>query len=692
VRHGWGYTVFTHHSHGLRQTLRLYAAPDAPVKVIALHLHNDEPRGRRLTATYFAEWVLGAQRDVQAPHLTPDYDGARGALLVRNPWAADVPAQVAFLASTHAPHGVTADRVEFLGRRGDLSRPEALRRVGLRGNVDPGGDLCAALQVHVDLPAGGGQDLAFVLGAGTDAAEAERLLDAYRDPGRLETVWNAARASWRTVLGAVTVQTPDPALDTLLNGWLLYQTLSCRVWGRSALYQSSGAYGFRDQLQDVLALLHAAPELARAQILLAAAHQFTQGDVLHWWHPPLSRGVRTRISDDLLWLPYVACGYVEATGDAAILDEPVAFLSADELGPQEHERYDTFGPGPTAPLYEHLLRAVRRAGTSGPHGLPLMGGGDWNDGMNLVGAGGQGESVWLGWFLHTVLTRMIPICRARGDVASAAHFYARAGQLRANLEAHAWDGGWYLRAFYDDGTPLGSAQNRECRIDALAQSWAVLSGAADPARARTAMEAVDRYLVRGDDGLILLLTPPFDRSRHHPGYIQGYPPGIRENGGQYSHAAVWTAWAFAALGDAGRAHRLFGLLNPITHTRTPQGVGRFQTEPYVMPADVSSNPQHVGMGGWSWYTGSAAWMYRLGLEGLLGVTRHGPALHVRPCIPDDWPEYRVIYRYGRSKYALHVTNMRAGRPPHRRLDGRPLGENGVPLVDDGQLHWVEIQL
>ena len=692
VRHGWGYTVFTHRSHGLRQTLRLYAAPDAPVKVIALHLHNDEPRGRRLTATYFAEWVLGAQRDVQAPHLIPDYDSARGALLARNPWAADVPAQVAFLASTHAPHGVTADRVEFLGRRGDLSWPAALRRVGLRGNVDPGGDPCAALQVHVDLPPGGGQDLAFVLGAGADAAEAERLLDTYRDPRRLEAVWEAAHASWRTVLGAVTVQTPDPALDTLLNGWLLYQTLSCRVWGRSALYQSSGAYGFRDQLQDVLALLHAAPELARAQILLAAAHQFTQGDVLHWWHPPHARGVRTRISDDLLWLPYVACGYVEATGDAAILDEPVTFLNAEELGPQEHERYDTFGPGPAAPLYEHLLRAVRRAGTAGPHGLPLMGGGDWNDGMNLVGAGGRGESVWLGWFLQTVLIRMIPLCRARGDAASAATFQAQAGQLRASLEAHAWDGGWYLRAFYDDGTPLGSARNRECRIDALSQAWAVLSGAADPARARMAMAAVDRYLVREDDGLILLLTPPFDRSRHHPGYIQGYPPGIRENGGQYSHAAVWTAWAFAALGDAGRAHRLFGLLNPVSHTRTPQAVGRFQTEPYVMPADVSSNPQHVGMGGWSWYTGSAAWMYRLGLEGLLGITREGPALRVRPCIPENWPEYRVTYRYGRSAYALHVTNARAGHSPRRRLDGRPLVGECVPLVDDGQLHRVEIQL
>lgn len=694
VRHGWGSTTFEHLSHGLQQTLRVSVAPDDPVKVAALSLRNVGPRPRRLTATYYAEWVLGPHRDGQAPHLVPEYDAPQGALLARNCWGADHAEQVAFLTSTQEPHGLTADRVEFLGRHGDLAHPAALSRVGLSGAVAPGGDVCAALQVNVTLAPGEQRELAFVLGAGTTPADTQRLLTRYRDPAQLEASWVAGRASWQALMGAVTVQTPDAALNTLLNGWLLYQTLSCRIWGRSALYQSSGAYGFRDQLQDVLALLHAAPELARAQILLAAAHQFTQGDVLHWWHPPRSRGVRTRISDDLLWLPYVTAAYVQATGDAAVLGEPVPFLIGDELAPAEHERYAAFSSGEPAPLYDHLLRAVRRASTAGPHGLPLMGGGDWNDGMNLVGAGGQGESVWLGWFLHSVLTCMIPLCRARGDVSSVTEFQARAEALRAQLEEHAWDGGWYLRAFYDDGHPLGSARNRECRIDALSQAWAVLSGAADPTRARAAMAAVAEQLIREDDGLILLLTPPFDRSAHHPGYIQGYPPGIRENGGQYSHAAVWTAWAFAELGDAERAHRLFHLLSPLSHTDTPAAVARFQTEPYVMAADVYSSAQHLGQGGWSWYTGSAAWMYRFGLEGLLGVRREGAALTVTPCIPAGWPGFDVAYRYGHSTYHLHVTNAPAAgrRPAGAQLDGQALGLPTIPLLDDGRQHQVEIEL
>jgi cyclic beta-1,2-glucan synthetase len=605
---------------------------------------------------------------------------------------------VAFVAASEDPHGLTADRTEFLGRNGRYERPAALDRIGLAGMVRAGLDPCAALQIHVDIGPGEVQEVVFLLGQGTDRRDALSLVRQYRDPERVAEALGDVTEFWDDLLSAVTVQTPDPAMDLLLNRWLLYQALVCRVWGRSAFYQSSGAFGYRDQLQDVMALVHAAPEIARDHIVEAAQHQFEAGDVLHWWHPPSGRGVRTRYTDDLLWLPFVTTHYVTVTGDTKILEEEAPFVKGDPLEPDEVERYGHYESGEEEfTLYEHCRRALDKGTTAGPHGIPLMGGGDWNDGMNRVGLDGSGESVWLGWFLYATLTRFADLCERVDDAERATAYRKRAAALRQALEDNAWDWGWYRRAYYDDGTPLGSSANDECQLDAIAQSWAVLSKAADRKRAAQAMAAVERRLVREDDRLILLFTPPFDKTEHDPGYIKGYPPGIRENGGQYTHAAIWTVWAFAELGQGDRAEELFRVLNPIYHSDTPEKAARYRVEPYVIVADVYSVPPHVGRGGWTWYTGSSGWMYRLGTEAILGLHKVGmdedhQVLRVDPCIPRHWPGYELIYRYGEAVYRIAVENPDGVNRGVKQvvLDGEVLPGDEIPLVDDGQEHTVHV--
>jgi cellobiose phosphorylase len=549
-------------------------------------------------------------------------------------------------------------------------------------------DPCAAIRTHLEIAAGETEEIVFVLGQAASPDEARHFTAAYANAIHARVTLEEVQAHWDRFLGTIQVRTPDAALDLMLNRWLLYQTLACRMWARSGFYQSGGAYGFRDQLQDAMAVVYGSPEEARVQILRAAARQFEEGDVQHWWHPPGGRGVRTRITDDLYFLPLVTCHYVNVTGDEAILDESVPFLRAPVLKPGQEEDFNLPGVSDqAATLYEHCVRALEHGLKVGPHGIPLMGTGDWNDGMNQVGSHGKGESVWNGWFMLTTLQDFAAVAANRTDPRRAEWCRERAESLRAALEAHAWDGQWYRRAYFDDGTPLGSAGNDECQIDSIAQSWAVISGSADASRARHAMTAVQRRLVRESDGLILLFDPPFDKGTLEPGYIKGYVPGIRENGGQYTHAATWVVLATALLGQGDRAVELFSLLNPILHSDSPEKAARYKVEPYVVAADVYGVPPHTGRGGWTWYTGSAGWLYRVGLEAILGFRLLENRMRINPCIPSAWQDCEITYRYGSATYHVSVEN-RGGHVRELSIDGKPMLNDAIDLVDDGLVHEV----
>lgn len=694
VQHGFGYSAFTQQRYGLTSELRLSVAPDASVKIFRLRLKHHGAEPRRLGLTLYVEWVLGVFREAMAPYVVTSFDAPTAGLLARNAYNPEFGARIAFIAASERSVTVCGDRVEFIGRNGDLHQPAALQAGSLSGRVGAGFDPCGALCCTIELAAGEEREIVFLLGQGADLEQARDLIARYRDPAEAAAAERQSRERWQALLGQVRVATPQPELDLLLNGWLLYQTLACRIWARSAFYQSGGAYGFRDQLQDVMALVHTDPAIVREQILRAAARQFVAGDVQHWWHPPTGRGIRTKFSDDYLWLPFVVDHYCTATGDTAILDERIAFLEGRALEPAEAEYYDLPAISPErGSLYEHCTRAVDLAlGRMGPHGLPLMGAGDWNDGMNMVGHAGRGESVWVGWFLHVNLERMAEIAAARGDDWRAERYTAEAARLRDALEQHAWDGAWYLRAFYDDGTPLGTAQADECRIDSLTQSWAVIAGANDPARARQALAAADEQLIDRQAGLIKLFAPPFDHTPHDPGYIKGYLPGVRENGGQYTHAAIWMIWAYALLGDGAQAGALLDLINPIRHARSnPDG---YKVEPYTIAADVYTVSPHSGRGGWTWYTGSAGWYYRLGIEMILGLRRAGNILTIVPCISPEWPGYAIWYRYGAARYHIQVTNPQRAATGVSSVvvDGTPVVGGRIELCDDGAEHSVQVTL
>lgn len=695
VRHGLGYSVFEHRESGIASECWHYVAADAPVKIVSIRLRNLGSRTRRVAVAGYWEWVLGELRGPNHLHIVTEIDGRSGALLARNPYHPDFPERIAFVDCSEQRRSCTGDRAEMIGRGGSLERPCGLTQVQLSDRVGAGLDPCAALLVPVELPPGEEREIVFVLGVGSDADDVQQLIQRFRGVGSarrtLEQVWE----HWKRHVGAIQVETPDPSVDVLANGWLPYQVLACRFWARTGFYQSGGAFGFRDQLQDSMALLPAAPGLVRAHLLRAAARQFREGDVQHWWHPPADRGVRTRISDDYLWLPYVAAHYALTTADTGVFDEQVPFIEGRPLRPDEESCFDRpLATSDRASLYEHCRLALDRAcGLLGPHALPLIGGGDWNDGMNLVGEHGKGESVWLGWFLADCLRRFAPVAQARGDLDAAERWRKAATALAAAIEAEAWDGDWYRRAWFDDGRVLGSIESAECRIDSLPQSWAVLSGAGDPTRALQALGQVDARLVDRQARLIRLFDPPFDSSDLEPGYIKGYAPGVRENGGQYTHAAIWVAMAFARVGHAAKAWELFALLNPVTHGGSPEASAVYRVEPYVVAADIYGVAPHIGRGGWTWYTGSAGWLHRLLIEELLGVRREGDRLLLSPRPPPGWHGYTVHYRHHRTTYHIVVTCAGGDVTLRRmRIDGVDAPVGVVPLVDDGRDHRVEVEL
>ena len=699
-RHGFGYSVFEHTEDGIVSELWVYVAQDAAVKFSVLKVRNISGRPRRLSATGYIEWVLGDLRPKTAMHVTTEVDPYSGALYARNPYNTEFSGRVAFFDVDDAHRTVTGDRVEFIGRNGRLEDPAALQRTHLSGKLGSGLDPCAAIQVGFELADGKAREITFRLGLGGTPGgdDANRLVHRFRGPDAarraLEAVWHY----WNHTLGAVQVETPDESLNVLSNGWLLYQTIGCRLWARSGYYQSGGAFGFRDQLQDAMAVVHAEPRLLRAQLLLCAGRQFREGDVQHWWHPPTGRGVRTHCSDDYLWLAVAACRYVLSTGDTGVLDEPVAYLDGRPLNPDDESYYDLPGRSEIdESLYQHCVRAIRHGLRFGPHGLPLIGSGDWNDGMNRVGIQGKGESVWLGFFLYDLLGQFGILARRHDDSAFAETCAAEGLRLRNNLERYGWDGAWYRRAWFDDGTPLGSQDNSECQIDSISQSWAVLSGAGDAERGRAAMNAVDERLVRRDHGLIQLLDPPFDQADLDPGYIKGYVPGVRENGGQYTHGAIWAAMAFAALGDSRRAWELTTMINPANHATSREAIETYKVEPYVMAADVYAVPPHTGRGGWTWYTGSAGWMYRLVVESLLGLRLEVDRLHVAPCLPAHWRALKIHYRYRETVYHIAVEQAQPGDEPPRdttrvTVDGIEHDGRTIPLVDDHLEHSVVVRV
>ncbi len=691
TRHGFGYSIFEYSEDGIHSEMSVYVDLEDAVKFIVIKLHNVSGRPRRLSATGYIEWVLGDQRAKNQMHVITETNPASGAIFARNSYNKEFENRIAFFDVDEANRVFTTDRAEFIGRNGTLQNPNGMNRARLSGRTGAGLDPCAAIQVTFDMAEEEEREIVFHLGTGRDTADAEELVKKYKDPSTAAAALQKVKEYWDRTLTTVQVQTPDEALNIITNGWLNYQALACRIWARSGFYQSGGAFGYRDQLQDTLSLMHNHPAIVREQILLCASRQFREGDVQHWWHPPMGRGVRTTCSDDFLWLPFVTAKYVVTTGDTEILDTSIHFIEGRLLNVGEESYYDMpIRSDESATLYEHCVRALKNGMRVGEHGLPLMGSGDWNDGMDKVGEHGKGESVWLAWFFYSILQQFLPLAEKKQDLALTELIRNTSENLKENINLHAWDGEWYRRAYFDDGTPLGSAQNDECKIDSIAQSWSVLSRAGEKDKVQLAMLSADKYLVNKEAGIIQLFDPPFDKSALNPGYIKGYVPGVRENGGQYTHAAIWLVMAYAAMGDTEKAWELIQMINPINHGADADAINEYKVEPYVMAADVYAVPLHKGKGGWTWYTGSAGWMYQLILESFIGLRKEADALYFDPRVPAAWKTFTIIYRYGETVYTITCNQLSADDRPRLVLDGKELSGNRLPLNNDGATHIVEL--
>jgi cellobiose phosphorylase len=691
THHGFGYTEIEHEQDGLQTTTTIHVDAESPIKFIRIKVTNRSGRARKVTVTGFCEWVLSDLRSKSLLHIVTELDTTTKALLTRNSFNSEFMNYVSFFEVDQENYTFTTDRTEFLGRNGTVAQPDAMTRLYLSGKSGAGTDPCTALRVERELSSGEEYTIVFKIGAAKDTAEAIQTILKFKKHGASLLSLEVIKDFWLKTLGAVTIETPDQALNFLANGWLPYQVISSRLWARSGFYQSGGAFGFRDQLQDVMALFNALPNLARTQILLCASRQFKEGDVQHWWHPPKGRGVRTRCSDDYLWLPYVTSRYISCTNDVQILEEQIPYLQGRALNAGEESHYDLHATSDTqGTLFEHCKRAILHGLRFGEHGLPLHGSGDWNDGMNQVGMEGKGESVWLAFFLYDVLKRFVPIALQHGDQQFARKCEFEAAKLKEKIHVHTWDDHWYLRAFFDDGTKLGSHQNSECKIDAISQSWSVLSNGGSTERAHVAMRSVDTLLVNREKGIIQLLDPPFDKSDVNPGYIKGYVPGVRENGGQYTHAAIWVVMAFAKMGDKKITEELLRLINPIYHGSTREEISIYKAEPYVIAADVYGISPHIGRGGWSWYTGSAGWMYQLIMEYFLGLQRTNRTLSFKPCIPVSWSSFSVNYLFKETRYHIRVDQQPNLGTPFVMVDGIHIEGTSIELNDDRVPHQVVV--
>jgi cyclic beta-1,2-glucan synthetase len=695
-RHGAGYSIYEHNYAGVESELTLFVPVDeqnSPVKIQRLKLKNSSGRRRVFSITWYTELTLGENRESSQMHAMTHWDSESRILLGHNCYHPEYGDRVTFFAMTPKPTAYCGDRTVFLGRNRTMQDPAAMQQSKLGKRIGAGLDPCASLQTQIELAADETEEIIFIVGQAGSVEESRLLARTFRDHSKFESALQATRQWWDNLLGTIEIKTPEPATDILVNRWLLYQSLSCRIWGRSAVYQSGGAFGYRDQLQDVMAFLFTDPSLAREQILLAASRQFKEGDVQHWWHPPGGAGIRSRISDDLLWLPYVTSRYVKATGDVDLLKVDIPYLNAPELEPDQHEVFIapevTFERGT---IFEHCQRAVHKGLTSGPNGLPLIGTGDWNDGMNLVGAEGRGESVWLGWFLVDILDGMAEMADLLGKPEAAQDYRLKRTELVQQIEKAAWDGAWYRRGTFDDGSPLGSIQSKEAKIDSLPQSWAWLTGAGDRSRAEQAIESAWERLILEEERMVLLFEPPFNTSTQNPGYIKGYPPGVRENGGQYTHAAIWFAMAMARKGDGNRAVQMLKMMSPMEHTKDKEAADHYGLEPYSIAADVYRLPGRVGKGGWSWYTGSAAWTYRAWVEEILGLKIIGNNLHISPVIPADWQGFSINYRHEKTLYKINVENPGRFMQGVSRIemDGEVLASKVIPLLPADGEHQITV--
>jgi cyclic beta-1,2-glucan synthetase len=693
TKHGFGYSIFEHMEDGLKSEVSVYVDIESPIKFVVIKVANKSGRWRKLTATGYVEWILGELKSKSLMHIVTELDSTSGALIAKNPYNSEFQNYVTFFDVDDPTYNYTTDRTEFIGRNGTLQNPEALSRIRLSDKSGAGMDSCAAIQVPFELESDMERSIIFKIGAGKNSAEAIATIKRFQGTAAANRSLEQVKQFWSKTLSAVQVDTPDASINILANGWLLYQVLSCRLWGRSGLYQSGGAFGFRDQLQDVLALMHTQPGLTRKQIIRCASRQYSEGDVQHWWHPPQGRGVRTLCSDDFVWLPYVTSRYVSTTGDTQLLDEMAPYIQGRQLNPGEESYYDLPTSSETrATVYDHCKQAILHALRFGEHGLPLKGSGDWNDGMNLVGIHGKGESVWLAFFLYDTLMRFTKLAASMGDNDFVEICKTNAKMLKKNIGLHGWDGDWYLRAYFDDGTPLGSKNNMECKIDAISQSWSVLSNGGEEARSRAGMQAVDQFLVNREKGLIQLLDPPFDTSPMDPGYIKGYLPGVRENGGQYTHAAIWAVMAFAKLGNEEKTEELLKLINPIQHGATANEIAIYKVEPYIMAADVYGVVPHIGRGGWTWYTGSAGWMYQLILESFLGLKREGNSIKFEPCIPSGWNSFKVKYRFEETIYSITVNREDNKEPLEVFRNDITQPNLSIRLINDGKEHVVNLKM